>query len=97
MFKSSIFLAARIRPTYVFNPQYITHLQLKKTPPNFRFQRLSYSMATPYQIKISPSQTGLLKVEQREKSAEKATELLQKDLEVHTLTFIPLHEQKKHV
>jgi len=39
-------------------------------------------MATPYQIKISPEQTGLLRIDQTAEAADKATEFLQKDLQV---------------
>lgn len=42
----------------------------------------STATATPYQVHISPQNTGLWKIKQTEDSAKKTTELLQKDLEV---------------
>ncbi|KAM4056057.1 oxidoreductase AflY [Hirsutella rhossiliensis] len=44
-------------------------------------------MATPYQIRVSPRDTGLLAVEQDEAAAAKVSELLQKDLESHHVFF----------
>lgn len=39
-------------------------------------------MATAYKIQVGPEDTGLLKIKQSEEVAAKATELLQRDLEV---------------
>jgi hypothetical protein len=40
------------------------------------------SMATPYHIQVGVKDTGLLKINQVESAAAKASDLLQKDLEV---------------
>ncbi|KAH8664157.1 HypA protein [Xylariales sp. PMI_506] len=44
-------------------------------------------MATAYAVKITPDNTGLWHINQREDAAEKATELLQKDMESHHVFF----------
>ncbi|KAM7219934.1 HypA protein [Rhypophila decipiens] len=44
-------------------------------------------MASPFKIHISPQNTGLLKVKQTEEAAEKASSLLQQDLEKHHVFF----------
>ncbi|KAK9414393.1 hypothetical protein SUNI508_11235 [Seiridium unicorne] len=44
-------------------------------------------MATPYDIKIAPGNTGLWHFGQSESAANKATELLQKDLDAHHVFF----------
>lgn len=42
-------------------------------------------MATPFKIDVPSTETGLLNWKQTEASAKKATELLQKDLDVSSL------------
>ncbi|KAM7184193.1 HypA protein [Rhypophila sp. PSN 637] len=44
-------------------------------------------MGSPFKIHISPQNTGLLKVKQTEEAAEKASSLLQQDLEKHHVFF----------
>ncbi|KAM7208759.1 HypA protein [Naviculisporaceae sp. PSN 640] len=44
-------------------------------------------MSSPYKIHITPDNTGLLKVSQTEEAAEKASFLLQQDLEKHHVFF----------
>lgn len=44
-------------------------------------------MATPWQIRVSPSDTGVLKWKQTDEAAAKVSELLQKDLENHHVFF----------
>ncbi|KAI1654881.1 hypothetical protein F4813DRAFT_368789 [Daldinia decipiens] len=45
------------------------------------------NMATAHTIQITPENTGLWKIQQDEASAEKATELLQEDLDKHHVFF----------
>ncbi|PTB35431.1 uncharacterized protein TrAFT101_008980 [Trichoderma asperellum] len=49
--------------------------------------RLASTMATPWQIRVPASDTGLLKWKQTDESAAKVSELLQKDLESHHVFF----------
>lgn len=42
-------------------------------------------MATPWQIRVPASDTGVLKWKQTDEAAAKVSELLQKDLEVFAL------------
>ncbi|KAK1237657.1 hypothetical protein MKX07_006785 [Trichoderma sp. CBMAI-0711] len=44
-------------------------------------------MATPWQIRVSPADTGILKWKQTDEAAAKVSELLQKDLECHHVFF----------
>lgn len=44
-------------------------------------------MATPYQINVPASDTGLLKVHQQDETAKKLSSLLQEDLETHHVFF----------
>lgn len=52
----------------------------KKTRPETRAGTVA--MSSPYKIHVTPDNTGLLKVPQTEEAAEKASVLLQEDLEV---------------
>jgi hypothetical protein len=45
------------------------------------------SMATAYQFHITPENTGLWNFDQSEDTANKASELLQRDLEQHHVFF----------
>ena len=67
-------------------PNAATALRRVSSPSLFSNIRKQSSMAptkgTPYQIHISPQNTGLLGVKQTESAARKVSELLQKDLEV---------------
>lgn len=61
----------------------------KKTPrPNAaRLYTRSITMATAWKIHVNPQDTGLWKVKQTDDAAEKASELLQQDLEKHHVFF----------
>lgn len=52
-------------------------------------------MATPYRIQVQPANSGLLKLDQNESTANKVSELLQKDLEVRLLLTIFLSSANK--
>lgn len=64
-------------------------LRLLRKPPiaSTRIQRYLNTMATPYAVKIAPDNTGLWRFGQDESAAEKATELLQKDIDQHHVFF----------
>lgn len=47
-----------------------------------KLNNMASATATPYQVHITPQNTGLWTCKQTEEAAKKATELLQKDLEV---------------
>jgi len=49
--------------------------------------RMIGSMATAYQFHITPDNTGLWNFDQSEDTANKASELLQRDLEQHHVFF----------
>ncbi|KAL7949130.1 hypothetical protein V8C42DRAFT_313399 [Trichoderma barbatum] len=77
----------------------VLHLQPTRlnTIPSIRFRqtitfdsvrvRPASSMATPSQIRVPASDTGLLKWTQTDETAAKVSELLQKDLESHHVFF----------
>jgi hypothetical protein len=46
---------------------------------------MASATSSPYQIHISPNNTGLLGLKQTEEASKKVSELLQKDLEVSSL------------
>ncbi|KAH8908431.1 HypA protein [Coniochaeta sp. PMI_546] len=48
---------------------------------------MASATSTPYQIHISPDNTGLLGLKQTEEASKKVSELLQKDLEEHHVFF----------
>jgi len=65
----------------------IRPIPVTKTPPNTAphiraSQRAASTMASSLKVHITPENTGLLHVPQTAEAADKATELLQKDLEV---------------
>ena len=60
--------------------------------PSSLLQRTSFrKMETAYKINIVPDNTGLWGIQQEESVAQKATELLQKDMEVTTDPASPSH------
>ncbi|KEZ39645.1 hypothetical protein SAPIO_CDS9579 [Scedosporium apiospermum] len=70
----------------------IRPIPVAKTPPNTAphiraSQRAASTMASSLKVHITPENTGLLHVPQTAEAADKATELLQKDLETHHAFF----------
>ncbi|KAL7797506.1 hypothetical protein V8C37DRAFT_369699 [Trichoderma ceciliae] len=68
------------------NPILVIRQSLPVLPCSIRF-RLASTMATPWQIRVPASNTGVLKWKQTDETAAKVSELLQKDLESHHVFF----------
>lgn len=60
---------------------------LNSIPSNTLRIRAASTMATPWQIRVPPADTGILKWKQTDEAAAKVSELLQKDLERHHVFF----------
>jgi hypothetical protein len=58
--------------------------------PTAKIKRYS-TMATPFNIKVEPQNSGLLGLKLGKNEASKATDLLQKDLEVPTSHYLDAH------
>ncbi|KAH0522217.1 hypothetical protein TsFJ059_006102 [Trichoderma semiorbis] len=88
-------LLFRTRPTIShfhlrLNPRYNSIRSIQTTPvvfPNLGKIHPASSMATPWQIRVPATDTGLLRWAQTDESAAKVSELLQKDLESHHVFF----------
>lgn len=59
----------------------------RPTVPITRLTNRYSTMATPFKIQVEPQNSGLLELKQGQNEASKATDLLQKDLEVGTLPY----------